>query len=384
MRRRKEVGIRRKRGGWQVCIVLRDKFYSKQFDLNTPVTEMRAWRDAQVELHGTGLEHVGIHARPSGTFADDVATYLHKPEVLAMPGYRQRAQHLGLWVQALGGDRRRASITRDEIEAVLQGWLAAGLAAPTVYHRRTALQSCYVKLDGRDAPNPVRGTTRPAHYRPVDRSIPFELIERILAAMPAEYLAAQGIRRPSLAKLRCAVIAHTGIPPAELQKLRAHHFDRERAFMRMPWRDKGAGAPAHLRELSPTGVAAFVALDAAGGWGSFAPERLSVSFKRAARRVCGADTPIRLYDLRHSLAADLYRATRNLDTVARLLGHVPGSLVTGRYAMGAHAEVDRAAVAAVHAARRASVTPPPPPDSLPVNSPARRKSRKQTTLVAVR
>jgi integrase len=379
-RRRKEVGIRRKRTGWQAFIDV-NGFRSKQFPIDTPIAEMRAWRDQQVERYGSGLEHVGIHARPAGSFAGDVATYLHKPEILAMPGYRQRAMQLGLWVAALGGDRRRASITRDEIEAVLQTWLKT-LSPVTVYHRRTALQSCFVSLDGPDAANPVKGTTRPAHYRPVDRSIPFDLIERILAAMPAERVVARGIRQPSCAKFRCAVIAHTGIPPAELRKLQPAYFDRDRAFIRMPWRNKGAGTPAHIRALSPAGVAAFVAFDAAGAWGPFATERLSASFKRAARQVCGPDTPIRLYDLRHSLAADLYRETRNLDTVARLLGHAPGSIVTNRYAMGAHADVDRAAVAAVNAAREAQRTPPA--DSLPAKLPARRKARKQRRLVAIK
>jgi hypothetical protein len=36
-----------------------------------------------------------------------------------------------------------------------------------------------------------------------------------------------------------------------------------------------------------------------------------------------------------------------------MLGHVPGSIVTHRYAMGAHAEVDRAAAAALQTARDA-------------------------------
>ena len=342
-RRRKEIGIRRKAKGWQAFVEVDGQFRSKQFPLETPVADMRAWRDGQVAT--TAI------APASGSFGADVARYLAKPEIAAMPSFQQRKAHLDLWLTELGRDRSRASITRDEVERVLQRWLAAGLAAPTVYHRRTALGSCCVTLGGT---NPVLGTTRPPHYRPVDRSIPFETVEKIIAAMPAEKMIAKGITAPALSRRRVAVIAATGIPPGELMKLQAHHFDREQAIVRMPWRDKGAGTPAHIRELTAAGVAAFIALDAAHGWGPFAEERLSTSFKRAARQVCGPDTRIRLYDLRHSFGADLYRATGDLATVGRMLGHVEGSIVSHRYAMGAHAEVDRAAATALQAAREAA------------------------------
>jgi integrase len=353
-RRRKEVGIRRKRNGWQAFVDVNGKFRSMQFSIDTPLEEMRAWRLAQIDQT--------IIPPESGSFAADVVRYLTRPEVAAMPSFKQRAAHLDLWLTALGRDRSRASITRDEVERVIQGWLAAGLAAATVYHRRTALGSCCVTLGGH---NPVTGTTRPDHYRPIDRSIPYETIEKILTEMPADYFLAKGIKGPSLAKLRARVIAYTGIPPAELMKLKPHHFDREQAILHTPWREKGAGTPAHIRELTAAGVAAFIALDSANGWGPFAEERLSTSFKRAARRVCGADTRIRLYDLRHSFGAELYRTTRDLATVQRMLGHVDGSIVTSRYSMGAHADVDRAAAAALdavwEAARAKAAAAPPAP-----------------------
>lgn len=368
-RRRKEVGIRRKRGGWQAFVVVDGKYVSRQFPLDTPVAEMRAWRDAQVDT--------AFIPPATGTFAADVERYLAKPEIQAMPSYPQRAAHLDLWLTRLGRDRALASITRDEVETVLQEWLAAGLSPVTVYHRRTALGSCCTLLGGS---NPVTGTTRPAHYRPVDRSVAIDTIERILAEMPAEKFLAKGIKAPSLARLRAAVIAYTGIPPAELQKLRAHHFDREAAILHMPWREKGAGTPAHIRELTPDGVAALIALDAAHGWGPFAAERLAASFKRAARRVCGPETRIRLYDLRHSFGADLYRTTHDLATVGRMLGHVPGSIVTHRYAMGAHADVDRAAAIALQAARDAKRQTTVPPARAPRPVTARRVSKTVRTF----
>ena len=66
-----------------------------------------------------------------------------------------------------------------------------------------------------------------------------------------------------------------------------------------------------------------------------------------------APPDMRLYDLRHSFGAEIYRLTGDLATVARFLGHAPGSTVTARYALGANAHVDRAAVDAFNAARAA-------------------------------
>jgi len=368
-RRQKTIGQRRlPSGNIQVFCKVGGKFYQKVFPPTSRIGERNAWRDKTIADHGGP-------APAAGSFAADVATYLRRPEVAARKYVGQVAKILQLWLDALGGDRPRASLTRDEVETVLQRWLASGLAQPTVYHRRTALRSLFSTLDGKHHPNPVSETTRPAHYRPIDRSWDHKTIERIIAAMPADRYISRGIHQPALAKLRVAVIAYTGIPPAELMKLRAQDFDRPAAIVRMPWRDKGGGTPAHRRELSALGVAAFVALDAAHGWGPFAVERLSASFKRAARRVLGPSTAIRLYDLRHSLGADLYRSTRDLATVGRLLGHAPGSVVTSRYAMGAHADVDRAALAAVTAAWQTPATP------LHAEMHAPRKRRKHTAYV---
>lgn len=369
MRRRQEIGIRRKGDGWQAFIKIHGKFHSQRFALETPVQEMRAWRDDQLAKYSTA-----VIVAATGSFAADVARYLAKPEIAARKYIGQVAAHLARWVGALGGDRSRRSITRDEVEAVLQGWLQT-LAEPTVYHRRSSLRGFFKAMDGHAGP--VDGTTVPQHDNPIDRSVPFATLEKIVAAMPDHRYITPGIRRPSFAKLRATVILHTGIPPAQLMKLERHMFLRETAQMRMPWRDKGGGTPPFVLELSPAGVAAFVALDAAQAWGPFPEEALTHSFKRAARRVCGPATRIRLYDQRHSLGADLYRRTRDLATVGRLLGHVPGSTVTARYAMGAHAEVDRAAIDGVAAARAAGTDNPL---KLPAKVARKSKSRKQRQL----
>jgi len=368
---RRLLGIRRKQNGWQALIRIKGQLHQKYFPLETPPDQMRAWREEQLRLYGE---------RPAapGSFAANVRAYLEKPAIAMMPSIKQRTAHLELWLVALGRDRTAASITREEIEAVLQRWLWQKLSPVTVYHRRTALRSFFVMMNGAEGYNPVTGTTKPKHWLPTDRSVDFATLQRIIDTMPRERSTRPGLREPSLARLRARVLLHTGMPPGELLKLRPQHFDREAARLRMPWRDKGQGTPAYVLPLSAEAVAALVALDAANGWGAFAVGRLSLAFRRAARRVLGKATTVRLYDLRHSLGADLYRRTRDLATVGRLLGHVEGSVVTAQYARGAHTAVDAAAIAAVSADRAAQVAQlarVAPSTKLPRKLPRRRKRR---------
>src|SRR5262245_54996956 len=58
-----------------------------------------------------------------GTFAADAARYLKA--VAAMPTYKERAQHIALWVAEFG-PRARYTIETPEIDAVLNRWLTEG------------------------------------------------------------------------------------------------------------------------------------------------------------------------------------------------------------------------------------------------------------------
>ena len=253
----KTIGQRRlPSGNWQVFAKVGGKFYQQVFPASSTPGERNAWRDRTIEQHGGGKATFG-------SFAADVVAFLEKPEIAALPTVAAYTRYLGLWIAALGGERTRASITRDDIERVIQQWLTSGLAPASVYHRRTPLGRLYTVLDGKDAPNPVHATTRPDHYRPVDKSIPYETVVAILDAMPTERVVKKGIRQQSLARLVAVTIAATGIPAAELVKLHRRDFEPARLSVRMPWRDKGGGTPAHRRELMAPGVEALAALYAA-------------------------------------------------------------------------------------------------------------------------
>ncbi len=362
---RKLKGIRRRRDGWQAYVRVNGVLYTKQFRLDHEIGKMRAWREQQVDRHG------GRRGK-SGSFRADVATFLAKPEIAAQPYVGQTAAYLDLWLDELGGDRPRASITRDEIEAVLQRWLKR-YAEATVYHRRTALLSLWVMLDGADAANPVRGTTCPKAWTPRDQSVPFSTLSTIVDAMPSWRFVKKGVRRPSAAKLVSAVLLHTGWRGVDFLEVRRPHVSWQFGTVKMPGSDKGRGSPPWTAYLTKDGLAALQAFDAADLYGKFSEEAVSHSFKRAARRIDGPDTTIHLYSLRHSVGADQYRTSKDLGIVGRTLGHVPGSRATAQYALGANADVDRAAASALGAARQVQ----PDVRKLPKKLPAHAK--RQTT-----
>ncbi len=371
---RRLEGIRRKRGGWQAYVKINGKTRAKQFPLDQPIADMRAWRDEQVDKF-TGV------VPASGSFGADIATYLER--VAAMPSYKQRAAHLELWARALGRERARRTITSAEIDQVLQEWLTT-LEPATVRKRRTALQSLFVKLDGKLAKNPVKASANPAPPKFEARGLDYVTIARIIAAMPDLRSARPGaVRHPSLAKLRVAVLAYTGMPPGQLQRVTATDLQLTAGTVRVHARRKGRGSATQTIPLTAEGLAAFKAFHAANAYGRFATESVNRAFKHGAKRAGLDPATVHLYDLRHSFGMEMYRVRGDLATVARFLGHAPGSVVTARYAQGANAAVDAAAAAAFSASlaeqRRLSLKVAPVQESantLPAQAARGRKLRK--------
>lgn len=355
--------IRRKGKGWQAYVRVNGRLRTKQFAIDHPREKMRAWITLQKK---DSTRH-----RSADSLAADVATFLAKPEIAAQPYVHQTAYALALWMDALDRSRPRCTITRDEIEAVLQRWLKK-YAEPTVYHRRSALLSLFTVLDGAGAANPVKETTCPRSWIPADHSVPFQTLAAIVEAMPDWCYPKKGIKQLSAAKIVGRVVVDVGIRPADLLKVRKADIRWVEAAFRWPASSKGKGVSARIVPLTPAGLAAFRAFDAANLYGAFSPAAVSHSFKRGARQIDGDETAIHLYSGRHTLGADLYRETRDLATVGRMLNHAPGSRATAQYAQGANADVDRAAAAALTIARQVQ----PPAQKLPKKLPARSKPHR--------
>jgi integrase len=353
---RKLTGHRRRRNAWEVNVRVNGHLYTTTFPLTTPVEERKAWREDQVDKYGG-------ERSTAGSFGADITTYLGR--VSSMPSYKQRAAHLELWAQVLGRDRPRRSITAEEIDVVLQGWLET-LAPGTVRKRRTALQSFFVKMNGKKSRlvNPVKGSENPKEPKPEARGLDYLTLERAIAAMPDERDTKKGRpRRVSLSKIRARVIAYTGIPPGLLKQVSASDLQLAAATVRIKPRSKGGGVEARTLPLTPEGLAAFTDFHTAKAYGPFATEALNRSFKRGCARAGLDAAAVHLYDLRHSFLAAVYRVTRDLATVGRLGLHAEGSAMTARYAKGANQAVNVAATAAFSAAlaeqRRAAQVPDP-------------------------
>lgn len=313
-------GIRPWKGGWQAYVRVSGVLHCKSYPVDTPIDTMKTWR-RQMQLSAPEKRSTGP------AFKRDVARYLKR--VRAMPTYGQRRQHLMLWLDALGWDRDRATIATAEIDRVLQGWLTAKLEPDTVRKRRTSLLALFHKLDGKAATNPVRESTPPKAKRPQVRGLDYPTLLRVLASMP-----------PSKTQARLMVLAWTGLPPSMLMAVTKRDLDLEKAELRVVARKKGGGSDARTLPLVPQAVEAFKVLIARKAFGTFAIAAAGRSLHRACKRCDVA--PIRLYDLRHSFGALLYRTTKDLPTVGRFLLH-KSLTSTARYAAGAIGEVDRAA-----------------------------------------
>lgn len=333
-------GIRLWKGKRQAYVQVNGKSYSKSYPLTTPIEELRDWRAAQKKTHAR------IDPR-AGSFEADVAEYLSR--VTALSTYNQKAAHLALWLDALGRDRPRGSITAADIDRVIQHWLTTptvpdyargqrgrpsgpdGLADGTVRKRRGALCAMFAKLDGKHAANVVRASWGPKESKAELRGTDYDTIARIISLMPE-----------SKTKRRVVVLAYTGLPPQILKTVDCGDLRLAEGMIRVRPRRKGKGVEARTLPLTAAGLEAVRAFDRAHAFGRFNTEKCNISFKRACRR---ADVSgLTLYDLRHSFGAQLYRVTRDLATVARFL-LLASTKMAERYAQAANQEVDAAAAA---------------------------------------
>jgi hypothetical protein len=193
-------GVRRHGAGWQTEVRVTGHPRSvKQWPLDTDPAELQTWRkDEHARLR------LSSPRANKGTFAADAKQYLTL--VTTMPSFQMRRRDIGLWV-AVFGVRSRSSITRAEIRAQRDRWHVSGprrlyrkrtdgryggdwvdvpgpLAASTVNHRLRALAHLWTVLDGPHAENPARDVPELEEEEREDRSLPYALIEAILAAMP--------------------------------------------------------------------------------------------------------------------------------------------------------------------------------------------------------
>lgn len=299
------------RSGTRAQIRIHGTLHRKHFKSGTDPVLIKQWLLAQeIRYRRKGAQ--------TGRFADDAKTYL--AAVAAMPTYTERAQHIAQWAETFD-DTPRASITSDQIRAQLHAWRAAGLAASTVNHRRSALMHLYTVLDGKSAANPVKDVPKFAEPSPFPRAISSAAIRRLLSKLRGQD------------KARAMVLAYTGIPHSQIAKIEPAHVDLKAGTVIVHGRTKGQGTATSIRRLTPHGIRAFQTMAKTKAWGPF--DRWA--FRKAIRKACTSakiDPPLRPYDLRHFFGTELYRRSGDVRAVQILMGHSTPTL-THRYTLGA-------------------------------------------------
>lgn len=345
-RKRLARGVYEDRAGIEARVQVKglsDRAYWPKSGPRPSREDIRRWQDK-----ARALLRRKVRAGPAGPFVDDVARYL--TAVSSMPTYAERALHLREWSEAFG-PRRRDSLSAAEIRAQLELWKTdRGLSASALNHRRTALQHLFSVLDGKSGENPVRDVPRYKEPDALPRGLPWPTIRSILKAMP-----------PGVDRLRCALIAWTGLPHAQLSAIRREQIDLTHRTLARPGRRKGAGTKAQLIPLTRRACWFFRLLERANGFGAFDRWHLRRAFQKGCAAV-GVEG-VRVYDLRHSFGSLVYQQTHDLQATAVLMGHA--SLVTTRrYTLAAVPAALSAAIAKIEAKPQENVSPARDPDTI--------------------
>jgi len=394
-------GVRRHGAGLEATIKVRGERTYLSFDLDEPTTEIvRAIEDERARLR------LLMKDRPrAGTLTADAKTYLRLPSVKALDDYAQREQHIDEWCALLGKKRRRSSGWPQAIEAQRDRWLIeprlvaddgtiidGPYAAGSVNKRMRALSNLWTKLDGRRAPNPVLEVDECEEPDPEPRGLPYDVIEAILAAIPAAAIGVKkdgtrtpgrGIPRPAPNKARLRVIAYTGIPHKTLKLLTRASVtlfpldadgQETGGTVLLPPRKKGKKRRRaqdkplpELLPLIPPAAAAFREFDRLNCWGPFSNSSMWKMFQRACDLLeLDGLTP---YDFRHSYLTAVYDETKDLRVTGKMGGH-RSERTTRRYTMAAVAPH----VAAAAERLRARFAPPALP---PVSAARATESRRK-------
>lgn len=353
------------------------------FDLGTDLDRViKVWqRDAKNKLVTATPTAPGV-----GTLAADILDFL---DALPAGTYRDDSGPLlDAWSRTPIGAVPRHAVDRLDLIAQIARWTDAGAAAATCNRRLSRLRALYTKLDGPTTPNPTDKIPYLAQPEIENREIPPRIVALILDSLPDRGRASRGQARPTVShsKIRLRVMAHTGIPPATLRRVRPRDLDLDAARIYLRPRRKGHGSPGAWIALLPAAVDALRAFVAAGliglRWSNGSMRKTwHVAIARArktAARIAAetgdrswmldlASLPPRCkpYDLRHSFASELYRVTGDIRAVSELLQHAELE-TTKRYTHGAVSDRVTAAIQAAAAAYATVPTPPAPAPPAPL------------------
>ena len=377
---------------YAVIVKVGGKPKEHRFLLSTPLAKLEEARD---RLKGQARDE----ERPrAGSLADDAAQYL-----LTIEDKKKRKHRAILcrhWTRVHGRDSRFA-LTKLMIEQQLVSWMDAGVSPSTCNKRLSVLRGIFNTVNTDDDPNPAAKVKKRKEPEPEPRGLAYSLIERILGEMPDRGKPTGGGQgsRPtvSLAKLRCAWMAYTGLPPAQSMKINPDvdlqrvvtpdpetGADVETHVLRGRPRRKGKGTRETWLPLAPQAVEVLALLVTHGGLTTkgtlkpFSTSSVRQSWMRGCVKVIAAqlgagETPlphkfvtkgtkatlvplVRPYDLRHSFLTQALRSSGNLRGVQELGQHADARQ-TQRYIQNAVPQAARDAAVAMHASLPAIALP---------------------------
>lgn len=334
-----------------------------RFPFGTPPEQLIDTRD-RLKKKARGQERARV-----GTLAADVVDYL---KTIADDRKRKDAANLCRHWLLDHGRQSRFALTRLKIEQQLTTWQRAGAAASTCNKRLTALRGVFNALNDDTDPNPAARVKKLPEPPAEPRAIDYSLITRILAAMPDRGRPTgkgKGTRPTvSLTKLRLALMAYTGLPPAQIARINpATDIDWDGQVLRARPRRKGKGTKEAWLPLQPQAIDVLRELVAKKALKTFSTSSAYKSWQCACVHVIREQLedreahplPHRLvqrgdalvivalvspYWLRHSYLTRALRSSGNLRGVQHLAQHA-SSRQTDRYTEAAVTEAARSTVA---------------------------------------
>jgi len=321
------TGIYRDAHGFSIVAMVNGVQHERRHPHTLTRQQLIAKREElRVELRKNAEDHAA-EVPQAGSLAIDAAGYL--AAVRSMPSFDSRDRHIGMWVKALGLHQRDA-ITPAMVSTQLHTWRRT-YAAQTCNHLRTALGHLYSLLDGKGARNPARDVAKFPVEQEVARNIPPMDVARIL----------RQFRPHSKTRARLAVIATTGVSHAELKRMRKQDVDLTRRVVVARARRKGQGSAPRTIPLTRHAVRALRLFSRLDAWGDFSNSSMRSRFLDACANagfvMRSKNVPHGLdwrpYDLRHTFAAEVGRASGDERAVQELLGHTSRS-TTRRYTLG--------------------------------------------------
>jgi len=308
--------------GYEMIVSRNGRTFRKRY----PRTKTVGWLKNELQRQIEKLARKGPR-NGVGALAGDVNLYLRTlPEGRAKA---DREQWLTAWTTL--GHLSRDQITPQMVRETMAGWRVGDKekdrapGASTMNHRRHALRALYKALDGEDAPTPCDNIKRAVERREI-RVVPRGVALAIIRQMHTSKSAA-----------RIKILARTGLPHAQIGRLKPEDVDLDARVMRVTPRRKGAGTQARTLPLTYAAVRAFKQFARLDAWGPFSSQSLYKTFQEAVIRAKDrwrGRWPVghvRPYDLRHAYLTEVYRRTGDLRATAELAMHADMSM-TARYA----------------------------------------------------